>query len=511
MYNVVLFTDVTDNITITPAIGAYKCAHALRKSGYSCLVVGHLSEYTLDELKELLTVAVSDDTVLIGFSRTFFKNTEVIIKPDEPTPPYPAIPHSDMFPQGKVFENEMFNYIHSIGKNVKIIAGGNILSSKNISNKNVDYICLGYGESAIVHIADHLTKGTILLDSTKNIHGKTVIDGAKIPGYEFSQDDMVWEDTDVVNHKTLPVEIGRGCIFRCKFCSYPMNGKANLDYVKSSDNLYKELLDNYTKFGVENYLVIDDTFNDHPVKLQSVYDAVKRLPFQPKFWAYIRLDLLCTRPETIDLLYDIGLRGFYFGIETLNSETGRIIGKGYDRAKQISTIKYIKDKYGDTVSLHGSFIVGLPKESLEQVNKTFDQILNGQIMLDSWNVQGLRISKLHRTTFPSELDLNYTQYGYVDAGTPEDQTAINWENEHMNSTIADVTANEFAQKSRRTVATFKLPVHTAFEIATYGLNLEELMTSYSSTFDFHKIEHIIKPSFIKEYKKTLLELVKSRY
>ena len=510
MYHAIIFTDVTNNIAISPSIGAFKCAHALRKHGYNCLVVGHLSEYPQQELKELLSHAISDATVLVGFSRSFFKNVEITVEPGQPTPPYPNIPHSDMFPQGKEFEKEIFAFVRGLNANIKFVAGGNILSSKNISNKNVDYVCLGYSEASIVNLVDHLTKGTPLLGSSKNIHGRIMIDGALVPGYEFSEDDMIWLDTDVVNHKTLPIEIGRGCIFKCKFCSYPMNGKSNLDYVKSSHNLYSELLNNYEKFGVENYIIIDDTFNDHPDKLQSVLTAVRRLPFQPRFWAYTRLDLLCTRPDSIDVLYDIGVRGFYFGIETLNLETGRIIGKGYDRAKQIATLKRIKEKYGDSVSLHGSFIVGLPKESVEQSKETFEMIRTGQIPLDSWTANGLRITKVFENNWSSDIDKNYKSYGYVDTGTPDHSPNINWENEHMTNVIADQVAKEFVQSSRHTDVNFKLPAHTAFAIATFGLDLNQLMSAHSETFDWHQIEHVIKPKFVQDYKKILLELVKNK-
>jgi radical SAM superfamily enzyme YgiQ (UPF0313 family) len=506
MYNVILFTDVTDKIVSSLSIGAFKCAHALRKNGYSCLVVGHLSEYTISELKELLSVAISDKTVLIGFSRTFFKSNETTSKEDitECMP----ISHSGMFPQGEKFEREIFEYINEIGKNIKVVAGGNKLSNKNISNKNVNYVCLGFSEAAIVNIVDHLINGTALSNSIKNIHGKIVIDGSLVPGYEFSKEDMVWEKTDVVNHKTLPLEIGRGCIFRCKFCSYPMNGKSNLDYIKSAENIYTELLDNYNKFGVTNYLIVDDTFNDHPDKLNLILSAINRLPFQPKFWAYIRLDLLCTRPETIDLLYAIGVRGFYFGIETLNLETGRIVGKGYDRKKQIETIQTIKHRYGDSVSLHGSFIVGLPKESLTHIQETFEQLLSSQIPLDSWAFNGLRITKIYDSNFSSEFDKNYKQYGYIDTGTPDNQADLNWKNEFMDSAKAIEIADEFNRISRTSATNFKLPAHTAFAMSTYGIDLSELMKSTQPTFDFHEIEHIIKPWFIYEYKTALLKMLK---
>ena len=507
MYQAIIFTDVTDNIVVAPSIGAFKCAHMLRKNGYSCLVVGHLSEYSLDELKELLAVVLSQHTVLVGFSRTFFKNIEITVTPGQPTPAYPPILHSDMFPQGKQFENEIFKFIKSIAKNSKIVAGGNITSSRNISNRNVDYVCLGYSELAIVALVDHLVKGTELKGQSKNIHGRILIDGAQTPGYEFAQEDMIWHDTDVVNHRTLPVEIGRGCIFKCKFCSYPLNGKKNLDYVKSAENLYTELLANYEKFGVEQYLIIDDTFNDHPDKLEMVRSAIKRLPFTPRFWAYIRLDLLCTRPDSVDTLYDIGVRGFYFGIETLNLETGRFIGKGYDKKKQIATVRRIKEKYKDSVCLHGSFIVGLPKESLEQVNETFDLLRSGELPLDSWSMNGLQITKVAENVFTSDIDRNYLSYGYIDTGTPANQAKINWVNEHMTSDVANKIARDFMVSTEGHI---KIPAHTAFNLATYDLDLDQLMIANHKTFNWNHIECQVKPKFIQHYKTTLLELVKNK-
>ena len=508
MYQIVIFTDVTNNVFVAPSIGAFKCAHALRKKGYSCLVVGHLSEYSISELKELLTHALSDRTILVGFSRTFFKNIEVMAKPGQPVPPYNSIPHSDMFPQGKQFENEIFDFINTIAKNAKVVAGGNISSSKNISNRNVDYVCLGYSEAAIVALADHLAHGAPLKDQTKNIHGRILLDGAKYLDYEFAQEDMAWLDTDVVNHKVLPVECGRGCIFKCKFCSFPMNGKHTLDFVKSADNLYKELLDNYENFGIEQYSIVDDTFNDHPEKMKMVLDAVKRLPVRPKFWAYVRLDLLSTRADSIDMLYDIGVRAFYFGIETLNPKTGRIVGKGYDREKQINTIRYIKEKYKNSVTMHGSFIAGLPEESLDSLQQTFDSLLSGELPLDTWYVNPLIIRKPDTNAFSSEFDTHYENFGYIDTGTPVQQAEINWANEYMNHTVSVQKAGEFMNISNKFIP---IDGHTLFSLSTYGLDLQKLISERTpqQQFDWHNIEKNIKPKFIQEYKQTLLKLVQA--
>ena len=54
--------------------------------------------------------------------------------------------------------------------------------------------------------------------------------------------------------------------------------------------------------------------------------VAKRLPFELKYRAYIRADLMGAFPETIDLLYQSGLRSAFCGIETLHERASKIIG-----------------------------------------------------------------------------------------------------------------------------------------------------------------------------------------
>ena len=71
MYDAIIFTDCWDMIGNIPAIGAYKCAHSLRKNGYTCLVVNHVGEFEFEELVDLLDQTIGNNTRLIGFSTTF--------------------------------------------------------------------------------------------------------------------------------------------------------------------------------------------------------------------------------------------------------------------------------------------------------------------------------------------------------------------------------------------------------------------------------------------------------
>lgn len=506
MYNVIIFTDITDNIASTLPIGAYKCAHVLRKNGYSCLVVNHLSDYSNNELQELLDIALSHKTLMVGFSSTFLKNTNVEREPGKPTPEYLDIGYSTVFPQGKAFEDNIISYIKQKNNNIKIIVGGS-KTNPQYSNKNIDYAFIGFSETSIVNLANHLSKGAELLNSKKNIFGVNIVDDRFAKGYDFSNEDMVWLDTDVVNHKCLPIEIGRGCIFRCKFCSYPSNGKQNLDFVKRADILYDELMHNYEKFGVTNYSIVDDTFNDHVEKLEEIRAVVKKLPFKPNFWSYVRLDLICTKPETLEMLYDIGVRFMYFGIETLHKPTGKIIGKGFDRVRQIKMLEQIKATHPD-MYLHGSFIVGLPEESLEQVTVTLEQLVNREIPLDSWSVHPLALSKIGNKSFTSEFETDYVKFGYEDQGS-DNSIVINWKNKFMTWDKAKEVAKEYSTKHLFGPHS-KMQAGISIHLSTYGIDPDETANTLQKDFDFNKVETVIRPSFISEYKNKMLELIKTK-
>jgi radical SAM superfamily enzyme YgiQ (UPF0313 family) len=504
MYNVVIFTDITDNIVSMPNLGPYKCAHVLRKHGYTCLVVNHLSEYTESELKDLLDQVIGNNTILVGFSSTFLRDVQIERVPGQPTPRYPEIGVKTVFPQGKEFENQIVSYIKNINENVKFVVGG-VKVSLQYANKNIDYVCVGYSEISIVNLADHISKNVQLEKSFKNANGVIIIDDREAKRYDFANEDMVWLPTDIVNHKTLPIEIGRGCIFKCKFCSFPLMGKKNLDHIKNSNILYRELKYNYDNYGVTNYMLGDDTFNDHPDKLSMILDAVTKLDFQPKFWGYHRLDLLCTRPETIPILYDIGVRAMYFGIETLHPEAGRAIGKAYDRSKQIKMIEHIRSTYDD-ITLHGSFIIGLPGESKESILQTHKQLLNQTIPLNSWRYNGLLIAEPDSASFDSEFTKDYAKFGYENTGTLL-SIWINWRNEYMDAVAAHEMANQLNAESAASDV-FYLEGNMSMPLTTMGLDFNNLRKTLKRNFDYNNVEHNVRPKFISEYKQQLLNLIK---
>lgn len=503
MYNFILFTDVTDTMMAYRAIGAYKCAHVLREQGYSCLVVDHLHTFSLDEFSKVLEVAMGEDTYAVGFSSTFFNTVNersasgaIIYDPMTSVDEY-------FFPQGKEFELQAIDMIKQKNKNCKIILGG-VRAHANVKNKRVDYSVVGFSEISIVDLANHLVKGLELKNSVKNLWGVTVVDDKFAVSYDFKNSKFQWEDTDIINTKVLPLEISRGCIFRCKFCSYPMIGKKNLDFIRNIETLREEMQRNYDRYGVTIYYIIDDTFNDNDYKLNAMLEAVKQLTFKPKFWAYTRLDLLTTR-QHVDKLYQIGLCGMYFGIESLNPETAKIIGKGYDRSKQIETIKHIREQYDNEIIMHGSFIVGLPQESVDSVTDTFNKLMNEDIPLHTFRFSGLWLDRDTRVNWISELSKNFNEYGYsVEPPEFDDEYGMKWTNNHMDRETAISIANEFNRKAYQTER-YHVPGQLVWALFNYGYDFEFLSNLKYKNINWNKIETHDKPTYMQEYKEKLLD------
>jgi len=502
MYKAVFFTDNTHPLQISIGLGPYKVASVLRKNGYKTLVLNHLSWFSLEELKDVIDQSVSDETLVIGFSTTFMQTVETNA---EGKRTYGPMIGTDLFfPQGKDFENEIISYVKAINPNVKVIVGG-VKTDYSTKNKNIDYAFLGYSETSIMDLMSHLTTGSEIPHSTVNEHGITIIDDRTAPRYKFTEDMMIWEKTDIVNHKVLPIEIGRGCIFQCKFCSFPLNGKKSVDYNKNVDVVYDELMDAYTRFGITHFMIVDDTFNDHINKLKNLESVIQRLPFKPMFWCYARLDLLCTNPGMIDVMYNIGVRGMLFGIETLDQNTGRIIGKGYDRQKQINMIRYIRETYPD-MSMNGNFIAGLPHESLDSIKLTMQQLSDGEIPLNSYMIKELWIMEESFSAFNSDLNLNYYKYGYEI--TENISGILIWKNEYTDMKSISVLAEQCLDAGREKDH-FYVPAHDSFELVNLGYDFYEASQTLFKHFNWDKAQATL-PVFIDEYKEKFFQLLQFR-
>ena len=247
--DVVLFTDHTEVLYLQKTLGAFKIASELRAAGFSVQVVSHLHTFSVDEIKKIISCVVGTNTLFVGFSSFFYKQCEDPVHLDKHPHEkggikYKIIPPGALIPHGSKYNSEIRSLIKTLNPACRLVLGGP--DAKDASHVSVyDYVVLGYADIVVVNLAQHLAHNTPLSKHQRSVFGPVIIDGGRAEGYNFVGASMRYHDSDIVlPGETLATEISRGCIFRCKFCAYPLNGKKKNDHIKLEQVLINEFIEN---------------------------------------------------------------------------------------------------------------------------------------------------------------------------------------------------------------------------------------------------------------------------
>jgi len=417
MFNVILFTDTVEFSVKSRGYGVHRLASHIRQHGYSCLVVDFSSAVTWDKYKEILELAIGPSTLAVGYSTTWmpFK--------------MPGEGASTRNPGEGVGEDTSRLAINSL---VTAFANNNYVPwldlVKHINPKTktflggakidfyldapVDYCVIGIGETETIDLLDKLSGKNQrifnrIIDHDRKAHNSI---------WDFKSSTTSYTEFDLIQpQETLNLEISRGCMFKCAYCSYPLIGQKTKDYLKYPDVIRKELIENYERWGTTKYFIVDDTFNDSTEKMQMFADISQSLPFKLQFWCYLRVDLLASHPEQIQLLKDAGIQETYFGIETFNPKTAKFIGKGMSSDRIVDTIYKCKEVWGTNSYIAAGVIIGLPYETQASIQTAVDFFRRDDCPVDLANTFPLSIIGNHdmvKYMYMSEIDRNYNKYGY---------------------------------------------------------------------------------------------------
>jgi len=229
-------------------------------------------------------------------------------------------------------------------------------------------------------------------------------------------------------------------------------GQKTINYLKNPTVLRNELIENYQRWGTTKYFIVDDTFNDSTEKMKMFADVSQSLPFEMKFWCYLRADILSAKPEQIQLLKDAGIAETYFGLETFNPRTAKFIGKGMAHEKIIDTLYKCKDIWGERSYIAAGIIVGLPYESTDTIYKAADFFQRKDCPVDLANTFPLSIVGNHnlmKYMYMSEIDRNYMKYGYY-FPNPE-VNYYKWQKDDETDIHSYVQAEEISNKINETL------------------------------------------------------------
>jgi len=279
-------------------------------------------------------------------------------------------------------------------KNIKNLFGGvfpTFAPELAMNYKNIDMLCVGEGENAIVDLANSISNeedysnvtnlwirqkdGTI----TKNSISRPVnIDEIPtVTDIGLFGEKRFYRPMGGKIRRLLPVETHRGCPFTCSFCNSPGQNRlyGDGDFVKGMSFFRKKTMDlvkteienHIKKYDVEYIYFWADTFlawnNKEFDEFCDMYSEFK-LPF----WCQTRIETI--EEDKFRKLKELGLDRVTFGLEHGNEKFRReIVKRDYSNDDAVKKIKII-EKLGITFSVNN--IIGFPDETRELAFDTIE-------------------------------------------------------------------------------------------------------------------------------------------
>ena len=84
------------------------------------------------------------------------------------------------------------------------------------------------------------------------------------------------------------------------------------------------------------------------------------------------------------------ISGAMFGIESLNYEANKSVGKGIKLDKILEIGKILLEEWGDEVSMDSQYIIGLPNDGEKEINEWLDIVLS-----EDFPIRASQIFPLH--------------------------------------------------------------------------------------------------------------------
>lgn len=479
----IIFTDATTNGVIWQrSIGAYRMANEWRDLGLRIQVIDFWSFLTQEgsgKVLKMLEKFIGKDTLFVGFSTTFMNNGVSAlydVKHEKLDTYNYTTSHKGVNAMATdvAVLKEVRDFIKGKNPSINIVVGGARASTG--FDPIGDVRILGYGEVHGIDYAKWKLGLNKLFTARIDDNNVRVLDyNSKAEGFDFTNSTTRWYDEDCIQpNETLPIEISRGCIFSCSFCSYPLNGKTKLDYLKSIEILRQEFVSNYERFGTTRYVFSDDTYNDTVEKLEWINEVRNSLPFDLQFATYARLDLIAAKPEQIRLLKENGLKYVFFGIETLNHSAGKSIGKGAKPEKLIDTLHQCREAWGNSVMTCAGFITGLPTDTYASMENWLEQIADPRFPLHTATISPLMLADKTKTYRPwlSDIEKDTAKYGYS-----LDRKSL-WTNTLYGTSQVGCTelggiVTKYMEHSGRTCA----PAHISMAFEDYGFTKNDILIS----------------------------------
>ncbi len=180
-----------------------------------------------------------------------------------------------------------------------------------------------------------------------------------------------YHDFEIAGKPTIHIVTSRSCPFMCSYCNVRVFWPSGFYWKRSVKNIVDEMEYVKEKHGAKQIYFDDDIMTfDRERMVDFANEILKRkLKIPWAFMGSIHID-----EKLMKLLVKAGAIGLKFGVESTNPETLKNINKAWVSEEKVRKFVKMCKKYG--VYTHGDFIVGLPQDNKESLERTLKLMID---------------------------------------------------------------------------------------------------------------------------------------
>jgi anaerobic magnesium-protoporphyrin IX monomethyl ester cyclase len=220
------------------------------------------------------------------------------------------------------------------------------------------------------------------------------------------------------------IQTSLGCQFKCNFCMINIINKNDSDEIGVSSNysgmrfwstdfIIKEF-DKLISYGVNTIRIVDEMFLLNQKYYLPLCEQLKERNKDDKFkfWAYSRIDTV-KNEKILKLIRSAGIKWLALGIESADKKIRLEVSKG--KFEDVDVKKIIKQIHDADIDVMANYIYGLPGDTEETINKTFE--LSLELNTLGWNTypaMALPGSSLYKDAIANNIKLptNYEGFSF---------------------------------------------------------------------------------------------------
>ena len=189
------------------------------------------------------------------------------------------------------------------------------------------------------------------------------------------------------------IQSSLGCNFGCAFCMInivnrndedPIGVASNYSRMRFwSPNFMIKQFDILAEMGIKTIRIVDEMFLLNRKYYIPLCEMLASRPYasELRMWAYSRVDTI-TNPEFLQLVRSAGIKWLALGIESAERSVRLEISKG--KFQDVDIKKVVKHVHDADIEVMANFIVGLPGENFELMQRTLD--LSIDLCTSGWNM-----------------------------------------------------------------------------------------------------------------------------